>query len=194
MGSRIETNTGRSNAMTSIRARPWRIASLAQCFVLLLVFSATSQTATAEATTGKVRAGGAVTCRADQVELRGTWGQARFRVEVADDAQERALGLMNRDKMAQSAGMLFVYPRPQFAIAFWMKNTRIPLDIIYLDASGTVKRIAEQAIPYDETALPGGVGIQYVLEINGGLARSIGIAPGTQLRHPAIGADAAWPC
>ncbi|WP_375172828.1 DUF192 domain-containing protein [Pseudooceanicola sp.] len=136
----------------------------------------------------------AATCRDDQVHLRGDWGEARFRVEVADTGASRATGLMHRDSLPQGAGMLFVYPRPQVAVAFWMKNTRIPLDIIYMDSAGRVQRIAHKAIPYDETALPGGRGIQYVLEINGGLARSLGIGPGTELRHPAIGEDAAWPC
>jgi len=133
-------------------------------------------------------------CRDDQVLLRGDWGQARFRVEVADTVQERAQGLMYRDNMAKGAGMLFVYPRPQVAVAFWMKNTRIPLDIIFLDKTGVVQRIARNAVPYDETSLPGGSGIQYVLEINGGLAQAMGIDEGTELRHPAIGDSAAWPC
>lgn len=133
-------------------------------------------------------------CREDEVLLRGDWGQARFRVEIADTGKERSKGLMHRDSLAQSAGMLFIYPRPQVAVAFWMKNTRIPLDILYMDASGTVRTIAHNAIPYDETALPGGEGIQYVLEINGGLAKSLGISRGTELKHPALGKSAAWPC
>ncbi|WP_407493617.1 DUF192 domain-containing protein [Pseudooceanicola sp. MF1-13] len=132
-------------------------------------------------------------CRDDRVELRGDWGQAAFTVEIADDSGERAQGLMNRDQMSRGAGMLFVYPRPQRQVAFWMRNTRIPLDIIYMDRAGVVQRIAHQAVPYDETLLPGGPGIQYVLEINGGLAKSIGIAPGTELRHPAIETPA-WSC
>ena len=139
-------------------------------------------------------AGAATDCSPDEVKLRGDWGEARFRVEVADDGRERAQGLMNRDSMAKGAGMLFVYPRPQVAVAFWMKNTRIPLDIIFLDESGRVQRIAHEAVPYDETPLPGGPDIQYVLEINGGLARAMGIGPGTVLKHPAIGKSAAWPC
>lgn len=138
--------------------------------------------------------GHAETCRDDTVSLRGDWGQARFRVEIADDGEERALGLMNRDSMAKGAGMLFVYPRPQVAVSFWMRNTRIPLDIIFMDETGTVQRIAHQAVPYDETALPGGPDIQYVLEINGGLAKSLGIDKGTELQHPVIGESAAWPC
>ena len=137
---------------------------------------------------------GIAECRDDTVKLRGGWGEARFRVEIADDRQERALGLMNRDSMPKGAGMLFIYPEPQVAVSFWMRNTRIPLDIIFLDNTGTVQRIAHQAVPYDETGLPGGPDIQYVLEINGGLAKSMGIAPGTELQHPAIGEIAAWPC
>ena len=141
-----------------------------------------------------VGAAAAAGCKPDQVELRGDWGQARFRVEIADDAREREQGLMYRDAMPKGAGMLFVYPRPQTAVAFWMKNTRIPLDIIFADAKGRVQTIAAMAKPYDETPLPGGPGIRYVLEINGGLAKSLGIRPGTELRHPAIGPDPVWPC
>ncbi len=133
-------------------------------------------------------------CAPDRVTLRGDWGTATFRVEIADDAAERAQGLMYRDQMDRGAGMLFVYPRPQVAIAFWMRNTRIPLDIIFADKTGVVQQIAREAVPFDETPLPGGSGIQYVLEINGGLAERFGIGPGTEIRHPAIGEDAAWAC
>lgn len=134
-------------------------------------------------------------CRADRVDLRGDWGNARFRVELAQTNEERGIGLMYRDSMPRGAGMLFIYPKPQPRIAFWMKNTRISLDIIFLDARGVVKTIAANAVPYDETPLPGGADIQYVLEINGGLAAAMGISPGTELRHPNIVADiAAWPC
>lgn len=132
-------------------------------------------------------------CAADAVDLRGDWGQARFTVEVADTAGERSRGLMYREALPRGAGMLFVYDRPQ-SVSFWMRNTLIPLDIIFLDASGTVARVAENAVPLDETPIPGGSEIQFVLEINGGLAGQLGIAAGTELRHPAIGADAAWPC
>lgn len=141
-----------------------------------------------------VPAAWADTCPADQILLRGDWGQARFRVEVVDTVESRARGLMFRESMPMGAGMLFVYPRPQPAVAFWMRNTMIPLDIIFMDETGTVQQIAHDAVPYDETALPGGPDIQYVLEINAGLSRSMGIAPGTELQHPDIGANAAWPC
>ena len=132
-------------------------------------------------------------CASDRVDLRGDWGQARFTVEVADDAGERAEGLMHRDKLARSAGMLFVYDRPQ-RVAFWMQNTRIPLDMIFLDEAGRVKRIHANAVPFDQTSIPGGDDIKYVLEINGGLSARLGIAEGSELRHPQIGPNPAWPC
>jgi uncharacterized protein len=133
-------------------------------------------------------------CRVDVVELQGAGGKARFTVEVADDAEERALGLMNRPKMAMGAGMLFVYPSPKKA-GFWMKNTLIPLDMIFVDATGTVTRVHENAVPLDTTSIDGGDGVKVVLEINGGLAGRMGIAPGTVLRHPSLDQTiAAWAC
>ena len=132
-------------------------------------------------------------CYPGHVDLRGDWGAARFSVEVADDAQERSLGLMHRDSMATGAGMLFAYEEPQ-RVVFWMKNTLIPLDIIFMDETGVVKRIHENAVPLDLTHIEGGHGIQFVLEINGGLSRRLRISEGSELRHPAIGTGAAWPC
>ncbi|RBO53512.1 DUF192 domain-containing protein [Rhodovulum sp. BSW8] len=135
----------------------------------------------------------AADCAETRVDLRGDWGTARFTVEIADDEAERALGLMNRTHLAGSAGMLFVYPDPQ-PVAFWMENTLIPLDMIFLDGAGRVKKVHADAEPLDRRPIDGGPGILAVLEINGGLAGRLGIAPGTELRHPAFGPDAAWPC
>ena len=133
-------------------------------------------------------------CQSDRVELRGDFGTARFRVDVADDPAERGQGLMNVPEMAASKGMLFIYERPQRA-TFWMKNTLIPLDMIFLDETGTVTHVHADAVPLDETTIDGGDGVLAVLEINGGLAEAIGIAVGDELRHPALEADiAAWPC
>jgi uncharacterized membrane protein (UPF0127 family) len=134
------------------------------------------------------------TCRLDAVNLRGDWGQARFTVEIADTAEERAQGLMYRESMPQSGGMLFLYDYPQ-PLSFWMKNTLIELDMIYLDSSGTVRKIHHRAQPGDLTPKNGGSDLIAVLEINGGLARRLGIGEGTQMQHPAFEKNlAAWPC
>lgn len=134
------------------------------------------------------------TCRDDQVTLRGDWGEARFTVEVADDADERAQGLMYRESMARSAGMLFVYNRPR-TVRFWMKNTLIPLDMLFADETGTVRYIHRMAEPESEDMIYGGNNIQFILEINGGMADALNIRKGSEMRHPDIPADkAAWPC
>lgn len=134
-------------------------------------------------------------CRPDRVELLAPDGRrAAFAVEVADSGEERARGLMFRESLPASAGMLFVYDRPQRA-SFWMRNTLIALDMIFLDPAGVVTRVHEAAVPLDETPIDGGPGVRYVLEINAGLARALGIVPGTRLRHPAVDpARAALPC
>lgn len=134
------------------------------------------------------------TCAVDTVDVRGPGGQQRFSVEVADDDAERSRGLMFREEMALSAGMLFVYDAPR-RVSFWMRNTLIPLDMIFADARGVVTRVHANAIPGDETPIDGGENVQFTLEINGGLAARMGIVPGAELRHPSIAPDvAAWPC
>ncbi len=133
-------------------------------------------------------------CSDERLDLRWQDGKASLSVEVVDDPNERAKGLMFREKMALSAGMLFVYETPRHA-KFWMKNTLIPLDMIFADATGTVTRVHANAVPGDRSSIDGGEGVQYILEVNGGLARRMGIVPGAQMRHPSITqADAAWSC
>ncbi|WP_420567463.1 DUF192 domain-containing protein [Thalassovita sp.] len=133
-------------------------------------------------------------CRTETVFLKGDWGQARFAVEVADTASERAVGLMYREKMPRMAGMLFVYPSAQ-RVSFWMRDTYIPLDMFFLNEAGIVTRIHENAVPLDETPIPGGDDIKFVLELNAGMAKRLGIATGSLMRHPSVEASrAAWPC
>ena len=133
-------------------------------------------------------------CDPARVDMRGDWGQARFSVELADTKDSRALGLMHRDSMPTMAGMLFLYEEAQ-RVGFWMKNTLIPLDMIFMSPDGVVQRIHENAIPHDETVIMGGDGILAVLEINGGMARTLGITVGSQLRHPRLDQSlSAWPC
>ena len=124
--------------------------------------------------------------------LRDADAALRFQVEVMDSAEERAQGLMFRESLPRFSGMLFVYDRPQ-PVAFWMKNTLIPLDMLFFDAAGRLVRVKSEAQPHDETPVVGGDAIQYVLEINGGLAAELGIDLGAELRHPAV-TGAAWGC
>ncbi|MDG4648395.1 DUF192 domain-containing protein [Roseibacterium sp. SDUM158017] len=140
-------------------------------------------------------AGAAVAaCSEGRVELRGDWGTARFRVDIADTPETRARGLMFVEEMPQSSGMLFVFPEERVR-TFWMRNTYIPLDIIYFDASGAWVSVQADAVPFDETSLPSDAPAQYVLEVNAGLAEAFGMGPGTELRHPALNQEiAAWPC
>ena len=101
---------------------------------------------------------------------------------------------MFRESMSKSAGMLFVFPEARHA-TFWMKNTPLPLDMIFADAAGVVTQVRPNAVPMSEALVDGGPGVVYVLEINAGLAGPMGIAPGTVMRHPAISAEnAAWSC
>ena len=133
-------------------------------------------------------------CRENRLQLRWDTGAESFSVEVADDTAERARGLMFRETLDLGAGMLFVYDTPHHP-QFWMKNTLIPLDIIFADMAGIVTRVHANAVPGDLTPIDGGEGVGFVLEINAGLAERLGIGPGAEFRHPAISADqTAWPC
>lgn len=134
----------------------------------------------------------AADCSDIAVSLRGAWGSADFSIELADTVEERALGLMHRTNLPRSHAMLFVYDKPQ-RVAFWMRNTLIPLDMLYIDAEGVVQEI-HTAIPLDETPIPSSSDMLAVLEINGGQAAEMGITPGTQLQHSAFGPKAVWPC
>jgi len=135
----------------------------------------------------------AAVCDADKVTLRGAWGEAGFSVEVVDNDETRAQGLMFRESMPRFSGMLFVYDQPGHA-RFWMKNTLIPLDMLFLDENGVVTRIHENAIPGDLTSIDGGLGVLAVLEINGGVSKMLGIKVGSEVRHPAFGDKATWAC
>jgi uncharacterized protein len=131
-------------------------------------------------------------CAPDQVDLRDSDTDVRFHVEVMDTEPEREKGLMFRKSLPKFSGMLFVYESAQ-PVAFWMKNTLIPLDMLFFDGAGKLTRIKSQAQPLDETPVIGGDDVRYVLEINGGLAETLGIDVGAELRNPAV-EGAAWSC
>ena len=109
-------------------------------------------------------------------------GRAKFMVEVVDNDVTRAKGLMFRKSLAPDRGMLFDFKKPR-DVYFWMRNTLIPLDIIYIKADGRVLSIARNARPHDETPLPSGGLVLGVLEIAGGRAAQLGILPGDRVLH-----------
>jgi len=134
-------------------------------------------------------------CPLERISIDGPFGTAVFNVDVVADEASRAQGLMHVQSMPLSKGMLFIYDRPQ-PLSFWMRNTLIELDMLFIDSAGVIRHIHPRAQPLDETAItPGAMPLLGVLEINGGLARRLGIEVGAVLRHPAFAeADQPWVC
>jgi uncharacterized protein len=120
--------------------------------------------------------------RSDLLVQTGS-SQFRFEVEIADDATERAQGLMYRETMADNAGMLFLYPAPQ-QVQFWMKNTPMSLDVVFVRADGTITRIAERTTPFSEDMIPSGEQVSAVLEVKAGMMHQLGVRVGDRLKHP----------
>lgn len=112
-------------------------------------------------------------------------GERSFRIEIADDTAERSAGLMYRETMAADHGMLFVFGRTQEA-SFWMKNTPMPLDLVFIGEDGRVKAI-RQGEPQSEAVISPGVPVRFVLELKAGTAAASGIKDGDLAEHPAIG-------
>ncbi|MDB5323370.1 MAG: hypothetical protein JWN40_5001 [Phycisphaerales bacterium] len=110
-------------------------------------------------------------------------GSKTFTLEIADRTDSRTFGLMRRDSMPADHGMLFVFDAEE-PRGFWMKNCRIPLDIIYLDAAGKVVSV-KQMKPYDLNSTPSDGPAQYAIELNKGAASSAGVTPGMSLKLPA---------
>lgn len=101
----------------------------------------------------------------------------RFSIEIADEPAERSRGLMFRYSMPDDAGMLFIYESDRIA-SFWMKNTYIPLDMLFITHDGIITRIAKQVQPHSLTSVRSDQPVRAVLEINGGLSDTLGIKAG----------------
>jgi uncharacterized membrane protein (UPF0127 family) len=113
-------------------------------------------------------------------------GAQHFTVELAASDESRARGLMFRQSMAADAGMLFDFGQEQMA-SFWMRNTLIPLDMLFIRADGTILNIHQRAIPHDETGINSEGPVRAVLELNGGTVARLGIRPGDRVRHAIFG-------
>lgn len=142
-----------------------------------------------------------VECREDlAIFATGADAPLVFGVEIADTPETRARGLMFRTALPERGGMLFIYERPQ-PVSFWMRNTLIPLDLIFIDETGTVRHVHSKARPLDETPIPGAPAGDpsparlMVLEIAGGEAARLGLGRNAVLAHPRLDqGKAAWPC
>ena len=117
------------------------------------------------------------------IEIAGKTGVHVFTVEIADTEAERERGLMYRKELPPGRGMLFDFHREQ-QVGFWMKNTLIPLDMIFIDRRGRIVSIAQNAKPLSEDVIMSGGQVRAVLEVIGGTVRRLGIQPGDRVSNP----------
>ena len=108
-----------------------------------------------------------------------------FNIEIAVTEKERSRGLMYRKELKQTEGMLFLYPEKQI-IKMWMKNTLIPLDMIFINNNGKIMDIFKMTVPKDLTPIGPDVKLKGVLEINGGLTSYLNINKGDFIIHPSL--------
>lgn len=106
-------------------------------------------------------------------------------IEIADNEYETQTGLMYRTKLETNHGMLFIFPNVEIR-SFYMKNTKIPLDIIYIDQDRAIVSIQKNAKPFDETSLPSKAPAKYVLELNGGLSDAWQLSVGDKISFTSI--------
>jgi len=117
------------------------------------------------------------------VEIASKGGVHVFTVEIADTEAAREKGLMYRKSLPPGQGMLFDF-HSDHPVRFWMKNTYIPLDMIFIRSDGRILNIAENTTPMSENEVPSAGPVQAVLEVRGGTARKLGIAPGDRVANP----------
>lgn len=108
-----------------------------------------------------------------------------FRIEVADTPQRRATGLMHRESMPEDAGMLFCFDRTRL-VSMWMKNTVLPLDMIFIREDGTIASIAENTVPFSEDIISSGEHVRFVLELNSGASSKFNIKNENRVIHSSI--------
>lgn len=115
-------------------------------------------------------------------------GRHEFSVEIADDPSERAAGLMFREAMDDDRGMLFVFEETR-PVQFWMKNTPMPLDLVFIGSDHTVRAVLPGE-PFSEATIGPQEPVRFVLELKRGTAEQTGISNGDRLEHPAMGKPA----
>ncbi|TBW33704.1 DUF192 domain-containing protein [Siculibacillus lacustris] len=121
----------------------------------------------------------------DRLEIHTAAGPRAFSVELVDTEATRGQGLMFRTQMATDHGMLFDFRREE-PVYFWMKNTYLPLDMVFIRADGTIRSIAKDTTPLSEAPIGSGGPVRYVLEVVAGTAARLGVAPGDRVVHARI--------
>ena len=132
------------------------------------------------------RAGEPVRFTAGELSVVTGRGSYDFSVELAITPEQREQGLQGRRDLAPGTGMLFDFKSPR-PVYMWMKNTFIPLDMLFIDAEGRVANIAERTVPMSLATIASHGPVRAVLELNGGTARRLGIKPGDRVLHPMFG-------
>lgn len=161
-------------------------------FTSLIGFSLLSCTAFAQNTpTSCLNPEGGVPARldlgaAEALTITSSTGEHNFSVEIADTQEEQRRGLMYRDNLAEDAGMLFEYPQPA-TLSIWMKNTWIPLDILFIRGNGKILKIEHGATPCSLRSVSSEGTVRAVLELPGGRAKALGIQPGDEVSHEFFG-------
>lgn len=121
--------------------------------------------------------------RREPLTLVTAAGEHTIEVEVAETLEEKAVGLMFRRSVPEKTGMLFPYPAPQ-EVTMWMRNTYVPLDMIFIRADGVVHRIEARTEPFSERTIASQGPVTAVLELAGGAAERLGLKPGDRVIHP----------
>lgn len=124
---------------------------------------------------------------AENLVIQTATSQHNFEIETVSTPQARADGLMYRTALPADGGMLFNFGKAE-TVAMWMKNTLIPLDILFIRADGVISSIEQRAVPRSLTPIAASEPVPAVLEINGGASARLGIQPGDRVLHPLFGA------
>jgi hypothetical protein len=132
---------------------------------------------------GAVDAAGSVTFEEMPLFIEATSGRFEFQVELAVSPEQRSQGLMFREDLDEDRGMLFDFGRSQRA-SMWMRNTYVPLDMLFIDAAGRITQIAANTQPLSDAAIASREPVRAVLELRAGVTARLGIEPGDRVIHP----------
>ena len=124
-----------------------------------------------------------ITFEESSLTIDATHDSFEFRVELAVSPAQRSQGLMFREDLDEDRGMLFDFGRPQVA-SMWMRNTYVPLDMLFIDAAGRITQIAADTQPLSDTVVASREPVRAVLELRGGVSAKLGIEPGHRVIHP----------